>query len=54
MKNNIIKGRSGILVIFILVILLLCLNNFFVRENFKDSLDNVDAMNKKMDEMTEM
>jgi len=54
MKNNIIKGRSGILVIFILVILLLCINNFFVRENFKDSLDNVDAMNKKMDEMTEM
>ena len=51
MKNNIIKGNHKI-VILILVILLLCLNNFFVRENFKDSLDNVDSMNKKMDNMT--
>tara|TARA_B100000674_G_C37596387_1_gene803227 strand:+ start:26 stop:499 length:474 start_codon:yes stop_codon:yes gene_type:complete len=54
MKNNIIKGRNGILVILILVILLFCVNNFFIRENFKDGLDDVDAMNKKMDEMTEM
>lgn len=53
MKNNIIKGRSGMLVILILIILLFCVNNFFLRENFKDGLDNVDAMSKKMDEMTE-
>ena len=53
MKNNIIKGRSGLLVILILIILLFCVNNFFLRENFKDGLDNVDAMSKKMDEMTE-
>lgn len=50
MKNNIIKGNK--IVILILIILLLCLNKFFIRENFKDSLDGVDAMNKKMDDMT--
>jgi hypothetical protein len=50
MKNNIIKGNK--IVIMILIILLLCLNKFFIRENFKNSLDEVDSMNKKMDDMT--
>ena len=50
MKNNIIKGNK--IVILILIILLLCLNKFFIRENFKDSLDGVDSMDKKMDNMT--
>jgi hypothetical protein len=49
MLNNIIKGNK--IVILILIILLLCLNKFFVRENFKDSLDGVDSMDKKMDNM---
>lgn len=52
MKNNIINDNKVIIVV--LLILLLCLNRFFVRENFKDSLDAVDSMNKKMDKMTEV
>ena len=52
MKNNIINNNK--IVIVILIVLVLCLNRFFVRENFKDSLDSVESMNTKMDNMTSM
>tara|TARA_B100001248_G_C27118950_1_gene334838 strand:+ start:86 stop:559 length:474 start_codon:yes stop_codon:yes gene_type:complete len=54
MKNNITKGSNLLLIIFLLVILLLCINKFFIRENFQDTLDQVDEMGKKMDEMSEL
>ena len=49
-----ITSRNCLGIAICFLIFLFIINNIYFVENFKDSLDEVDGMNKKMDDMTEM
>lgn len=49
-----ITSRNCLGIAIYFLIFLFIINNIYFVENFKDSLDEVDGMNKKMDDMTEM
>ena len=54
MKNNIMVRKNVLIVIVSLLILLFCINNFFLKETFESSLDSVDEMEKKMNELSDV
>tara|TARA_B100000795_G_C22757952_1_gene422330 strand:- start:190 stop:651 length:462 start_codon:yes stop_codon:yes gene_type:complete len=46
------KNRLFLIIFFLMALLIV--NNYGVAENFKDNLDNIDGMDKKMDEMNDI